>query len=454
MDSATRTQADNACMTEGASDQVDDLLQPVQFDWADDVEEEMQDNPSPLEGSSNIASEYPAELPQPEESSSLVYEFAQPGMEVSQVFGWRDYCTHVDRDIHHFSWLGYPVYEHSATPPEVSLLFMLSNPKTPQLGDEYRLQSILCRATIYVDPVLVYLDKGLEALQLRGCDIIRFATGKTFKFYTPHGQWANDSREWEAQTTIDDGDAYTYISPTLVTGNGFAEICPIRSTSEWEEARNERFAASRAFSGNLYRSKMRNRVYTPSPLGQSMVPDDMAPGMTAGNKADNYHASDSDNSEEAQDSVGALPDFVAMRKTSSNGSGCSLFKGSLRRRSSSFDLKSQTGTSWEPTHRKDDLFPADDSEYCRPSAGIEAHSSVRPASWESPTKTAGKLDVDTEQASEIGLTASGVLEPDHVETTLNLACCEAWNGIPQTDVKDPPGFSALFKRRFVDVFML
>jgi hypothetical protein len=136
------------------------LLQPVQFDWADDVEEEMLDSPSnPLDCSSNTPSECTAGLPQTEESSSLEHEFSQTGVEVSQVFRWREYCIHVDGDIHHFSWFGYPVYEHSSTLPEVSLLFMLSNPKIPQLGDDYRLQSILCRATTYIDPVLVYLDK-------------------------------------------------------------------------------------------------------------------------------------------------------------------------------------------------------------------------------------------------------------------------------------------------------
>ena len=346
--------------------EIDELLRPVQFDWADDVEEkeslsnsegtadsaedrplafvqtevflrtdereivdktheDSQIEPSPMgetpeneQQASNIGHEMPLVIsdnrpPSRMAGSYFDNQFGQGEFEVSREFIKRVNQLYYDYEIHHFNWLGSPVYEYSSTPPAISLLYLLSDPKVPKQGDELRLQSILSRATTYIDPVLVSLEDGWEGLNAKGLELVRFATGRTSKFYTPHGQWIYDSNEKDDQTILDDGDVCIYISPNMAAGNGFAELCPIRSRSQWEADSKERIAYVNASSGSQYLSK-KYREYVPSPLRQCMVPEDLVPGAEMDEKEAERVVFEDNFEEEKSDKLGDLPLIPASRK--------------------------------------------------------------------------------------------------------------------------------------------
>lgn len=355
-----------------------------------------------------------------EEPSLLGNESTQTKLEVSQEFAWRAHCVQQDDDIHHFNWLGSPVYRYNWTPAVVSLLYILSDPKVPQPGDEWRMQSILHRAAAFVDPVVVYLENGLSDLQTKGHQLIRFATERVFKFYSPHGQWANDSLEKDDQTTIDDGDFYTYISPNLASSNGFVEICPIRSRYKWAEARNELFASARAFNGNLYRAKARKRVYTPSPLRHLVVYGDQVLD-TAADKAEDVREPECGNSEEALDRVCDLPALATSRKRSLQVSSCSPSQEPLKRRHSSFDLKSEFDddihellVSDDPKATTNGVAKADvDSSMtsrCTDSSGEDQASSGRSSSLQADQETIRERS-STPPTDRTSLTENTLLSP-------------------------------------------
>ncbi|RJE18647.1 hypothetical protein PHISCL_09017 [Aspergillus sclerotialis] len=101
---------------------------------------------------------------------------------------------------------GLPTYDGVEIPPAISLLYLLSDPKVRRQSDELRLQEILTRATTYIDPVLVSFDNGWDDLNTKGFELVQFATGRTSKFYTPHGAWIHDNNEKDDQTILDDGN--------------------------------------------------------------------------------------------------------------------------------------------------------------------------------------------------------------------------------------------------------
>lgn len=370
------------------------------------------------------------------------YDFAQAGAEISREFNWRLYCVNQDTEIHHLNWLGNPVYERSWTPPAVSLQYMLSDPKISKQADEWRLQSILSKATEYIDPVLVYVENGMDDLQLRGCELVRSTTGRVFKFYTPHGQWVNDSHEREEKTTIDHGDLYTYISSCLATGNGFAEICPIRCRSKWAEVRDERFEASRAFSGSLYRAKMRDRVYRPSPLRHFMIPDGLTDQTLDGHRNQDHGLPVDMN--EMSDGVGALPTITSCNKS----------KGSLERRGSSPDLKSD-GRIFEDLvqNRRSASFEIKYIESHNSNTRIEIHSSASFISGES-TRSSEEWEFDTDSTINTDDSTPGIFQfdrqenaPDHhtesdswLNSSQTSTSCEAMNSdtseTPHGNVRD------------------
>ena len=247
--------------------QIDELLKPVQFDWADDVEAGLAlPGQAQADSFENLPIESHPPVDQPEkgrvpdecpmadrlplsdfspldpvgdtgnnsepesssggtkdpsipesspcttmENSSFDNGFAEAAFQVSREFVSRALMVDMADSIHHFNWRGSPVYEYSSTPPAISLLYLLSDPKVPKQSDELRFQSILTRATIYIDPVLVALDGGWDDLNTKGFELVRFATGRTSKFYTPHGKWIHDNKEKNDQTILDDGDIYIYI---------------------------------------------------------------------------------------------------------------------------------------------------------------------------------------------------------------------------------------------------
>lgn len=388
--------------------QIDELLQPVHFDWAEEVEEEMSttefdyqeasavgpygcgvdDCPGGSHAGTDECDNVPLDLsstsrspsPNAERSSFLGDETTQTQIEVSREFAWRAYCMHRDEAIHHFNWLGSPVYHYNATPPAVSLFYILADPKVPQPGAELRLQSVLHMATAFIDPVVVYLENGLSDLQVKGHELIRFATGRAFKFYTPHGQWTSDWLEKGDQTTIDDGDFYTYISPNLASGNGFVEVCPIRSRAKWAEVRNGRLASARAFSSNLYRAKKKGGVYKPSLLRNEVSYNDVISDGTTSNKTDEIQDTDA-NSEEALDKVFDLPACTPSHKRLLQASSFSPFKEPIERRHSSVDLRTEIGFARNAAQVcRDDLSAAKDSSWLY--EGISA--GIRPSLDETP----------------------------------------------------------------------
>ncbi|PTU25391.1 hypothetical protein P175DRAFT_0554630 [Aspergillus ochraceoroseus IBT 24754] len=141
--------------------------------------------------------------------------------------------------VHHFNWFGKPVYRNSSTPPEVSLWFILAKPKAPQGRDKLRVKSVLKRARVWVDPVLVSLERGARDLH-RGSayDLIRFAEKRTFKFYTPHGTWQLDRDALQGGALLDQGTAKIYHDDKWGAGGGFMRSRNIRPASDWYRERS------------------------------------------------------------------------------------------------------------------------------------------------------------------------------------------------------------------------
>lgn len=300
----------------------EDLLKPSQFNWADDVEKFMVDAGSESSWSSCDMEEDLSSFPELERQPSshghdrateeefkgidgvLIMEETQEDMrstfgplivsgavggpiesdtdsdlekeidrmeyDVSREFAYRErsLADH-DGEIHHFNWLGCPVYGYSSTPPVISLLFLLADPKVPVRSDEWRISSIMQRAMVFVDPVVVYLgDCRWDDLCLRGYDLIKWATGRTYKFYSRHGYWQDDERDMEENNAIDDGNLVTYSAEHLAISNGFIQQFTIRSRAQWCKSRDERFDLA-------YHGRRRSicKEYKPSPLRQSMNPD-------------------------------------------------------------------------------------------------------------------------------------------------------------------------------------
>jgi hypothetical protein len=66
----------------------------------------------------------------PEYTGKEDREFAQIEQEVKREFDFQNYCVREEEGaVHHFNWLGYPVYQPSGTPAAISLLFQLADPK-------------------------------------------------------------------------------------------------------------------------------------------------------------------------------------------------------------------------------------------------------------------------------------------------------------------------------------
>ncbi|KAL4872595.1 hypothetical protein BDV12DRAFT_193317 [Aspergillus spectabilis] len=159
----------------------------------------------------------------------------------SQEFELRNVHCEDDSWIHHFNWHGQPVYTHSATPPDISLWVILSDP--PNLNSvalrPIRKQTLIRNAMCYVDPVVVHYNHGVPedyAGDIPRCTagLLRFAKGRTFKFYSPHGCWVNDAREREARTKRDEGDADFYYAPNTRVRNGFIDCHIIKPCQMWE----------------------------------------------------------------------------------------------------------------------------------------------------------------------------------------------------------------------------
>lgn len=163
--------------------------------------------------------------------------------EVEHEFAWRQYDTYMDPDIHHYNFMGQPVYEASATSPSDSLAVIMSGPKVPEAQEDLRVQSILRRANMFVDPVILNLYGIDESILLqRGFALRRATTGRVSTFYSPHGTWMGDNSEQTAFNVCDTGDVYTYVSDDVAVGNGFIGRGCIASREDWLRMRDERMS--------------------------------------------------------------------------------------------------------------------------------------------------------------------------------------------------------------------
>jgi hypothetical protein len=257
---------------------MEDLLKPQQFDWAEDVEENIIQVEGPLDNLSLKPQEFDwAEDVEnslssgnaTDTASDAVYEVnglsvygetclneagntPEPPTEplytldekdavqgddlngeedehqneilqswIADEFCYRGRVMYDDKNesVHHFNWYGNPVGQYSDTHPAHSLMFILSGPKAPEARDENRIRSILSRACHLVDPV-IYTGR-LDVLGKTGQDLVNAVIGNVYKFYTPHGSWMADGEDLEQQTVEDVGTIDIYKSHEGAVANGF-----------------------------------------------------------------------------------------------------------------------------------------------------------------------------------------------------------------------------------------
>ncbi|KAJ5952313.1 uncharacterized protein N7479_010726 [Penicillium vulpinum] len=157
-------------------------------------------------------------------------------------YEWRSLVSNQDDHIHHWNWFGRPVYQPSTTPPVESLAFMQAEPKAPKGSDELLVTSIMNRAIHQIDPVILKVDRGNEAiLQMHGSAMIRACDGLTYTHYSLHGTWTKYDFSTR-RMTIPDMEAPAL--PQFAIGNGIFANGPLISRKKWMEWRNELVAAT------------------------------------------------------------------------------------------------------------------------------------------------------------------------------------------------------------------
>lgn len=192
--------------------------------------------------------------------------------EVEHEFAWRQYDTYMDPEIHHYNFMGQPVYRASATSPSDSLAVIMSGPKVPEAQESLRVQSILRRANMFVDPVILNLYGIDESILLqRGSALRRAATGRVSTFYSPHGTWMGDNSEQTAFNVCDTGDVDTYVSNDVAVGNGFIRRGCIASREDWLRMRDERM--SPMGRGRLARKMTWSPKASPLCQSKTIVPE-------------------------------------------------------------------------------------------------------------------------------------------------------------------------------------
>ncbi|KAL5357247.1 hypothetical protein BJX96DRAFT_172356 [Aspergillus floccosus] len=324
---------------------IDDLLKPDEpFDWADDVEETLAVDESGFSSlDSNIA--YPTEDDPPSQLDTLGLRIVDSSLarscsfssatteplddvwdandytsddghstfatntttvsdtsfvhapghhvpddirsDVYNEFFYRNYYIHTvanEDQVHHFNWMGCPVPHYSETSPAVSLMFMRTAPRVPTAHrDELRYSSILKRATVYIDHVIVSLENGSEDPSWHGYDLVRWATGRVYKFYTGHGSWVQDAREVAEGTVTDNGDFELYTREDIAPENGFLREYGMYCRQQWLHERVQRLEAlhSQTFPRRRSAHGTGNKCFAPSPLGRWVTTDDKAPQTTA-----------------------------------------------------------------------------------------------------------------------------------------------------------------------------
>lgn len=175
-----------------------------------------------------------------------------------------------DEDIHHFNWLGNPVYQPSSTTAAESLAIICTGPKVSQGSDKWRVQSILDRAYQFLDPVVVSLENITQlTFNNRGSGLQNAAEGHVFKFYTPQGRWTLDPHIFDSgKVLLDTGSVDVYCNSSYEIGNGFIKPSMIFTRSDWRSIR-------RGIRRARQRSSLPRKITwfppPPSPLSQSLT---------------------------------------------------------------------------------------------------------------------------------------------------------------------------------------
>lgn len=299
-----RSKTDEEFMTQAM--ELDEFLRPSQFDWADESEElegveqaerhsegsieegeleemmasfyDLERHPSKsfdeqISEEGEEWSDFDEAMLQESEPDYEVLKRARMQEDVNQEFAFRQGWMEVaGESIHHFNWLGSPRYEYSSTPAAISLLFLFAAPKIPEPGDEWRLGAIMRRAIQHVDPVVLYPENGREGFRLRGLALVRWATGRAFKFYSPHGQWQTDSDDIADGTHVDNGNVNMYMGSTLQFANGYVRDYTIRSRAQWGDEHQRLFQDK--FPARS-QSRLSKTPHKPSLLRHCVFPDDL-----------------------------------------------------------------------------------------------------------------------------------------------------------------------------------
>ncbi|KAL4889458.1 hypothetical protein BDV59DRAFT_205282 [Aspergillus ambiguus] len=338
----------DAHYTSLSQEALDGLLRPAEhFNWADEVEEtlEVPEPVSPLLPStaslasslSSSVSETLDDIWSEEEDSSFaasVSSFPETDSEYSAEYELEnhvreaittDVCLEFDvrnqcmqaaakdgEQVHHFNWFGQAVPQHSGTPAAVSLMFILAIPRVPHAHkDSLRFWCIFNQAKTYVDPVVVCLEdsNGTRGLFQRGRDLVDWATGRTYKFYTGHGSWTQDDRERADETVEDIGDVDLYTSGNIAAANGFVRLSTMRSRQQWKHEfdYNYNFLQFRTASSRSTRGCRNGRkTFTASPLRQVMTVEEDKTGQVAGDESLRWSP--------AQDSVPARQELDTVKE--------------------------------------------------------------------------------------------------------------------------------------------
>ncbi|CAI7623521.1 unnamed protein product [Penicillium glandicola] len=208
-----------------------DVSDPVQISHSVEVSEPIKSlDPVQLLESDLV------QLPEPES-----VELPEP-VEYSNEYERRSVIGSLDAAIHHWNWLGQPVYQPTTTPAVDSLAFMQARPKAPEGRDELRVGSIMNRAIQKIDPIVLRVDRGNEAIvQMHGSTMIAACQGLVYTHYSLHGNWMTDDfsvRQW----TVPDAEGPDL--PGFAVGNGISENRPFVSCYQWMQWRASLVAAT------------------------------------------------------------------------------------------------------------------------------------------------------------------------------------------------------------------
>lgn len=184
-------------------------------------------------------------------------------------YNWRSIRGQTDPGIHHWNWLGKPVYERSSTPPADSLAFMQAEPKAPVGSDKHRINAVMNNAIELNDPVIVKAGSGNEDMfKMHGSQLVRTCENQVSTFYTVHGRWMKEIHGHAI--TPDIGQCLDLENAGYTVGNGIFGHRLI-NRNDWHEWKREIQAAKHKCSGRS--RKMRWKRPPPSGLRHFKVID-------------------------------------------------------------------------------------------------------------------------------------------------------------------------------------